>query len=114
MEYLMTVLVVIAALIAMRIYMKRSLAGYLRSASDSMGSQYDPKDTKADVTTVQSSLTQTVSNLQKDYDLGKDVDGDGITDKADVMITTTTTLAPDVTTTNGYVVVGPAPPDLWN
>jgi hypothetical protein len=42
------------------------------------------------------------------------VDGDGVPDVADVMITTTTTVAPDVTTTSGNQTVGPAPSDLWN
>ena len=43
-EYVVLVAVVISALLAMRIYMKRGVQGKLRSSTDSIGAQYSPTD----------------------------------------------------------------------
>ena len=42
-EYAVVVAVIIAALLAMQIYMKRGTMGKLREATDQIGEQFDPK-----------------------------------------------------------------------
>ncbi len=49
-EYVVLVAVVIAALLTMRIYMKRGLQGKLRSSTDSIGAQFSPTDMTANWT----------------------------------------------------------------
>ncbi len=47
-EYAVLIAVVVAALIAMQIYMKRGVQDKLRSATDDIGAQYVPGKTKSD------------------------------------------------------------------
>lgn len=51
----------IAAFVVMATYVKRGVAGRLRSVSDGMGEQYDPGNTQSDITTSQESETSSVT-----------------------------------------------------
>lgn len=50
-EYVILLGFVVAALIAMGIYMKRGMAGKLRESTDQIGEQYSPEHTTSDYTT---------------------------------------------------------------
>lgn len=54
-EYAMVIACIVAALLSMQIYIKRSFQGKLKAAADEVGEQYSAKTTT-------SSLTQTISN----------------------------------------------------
>jgi len=57
-EYAMVVICLVGALIAMRIYIKRSIQGRLREASDSLGEQYAPRHiTDSEITITQTGTT---------------------------------------------------------
>jgi len=60
----MVVACIVAALIGMQIYMKRSIQGRLRDAATDIGEQYSAKTTK-------SNLTQTITNPQEVTVTGK-------------------------------------------
>ena len=49
-ELTLTIVVVIAAVIAMSIFMKRSVMGKLRETGDQVGGQFSPKSTTNDYT----------------------------------------------------------------
>ena len=49
-ELTLTIVVVIAAVIAMSIFMKRSVMGKLRETGDQVGGQFSPRDTTNDYT----------------------------------------------------------------
>lgn len=53
-EYAVVIAVVVAALLAIQVYMKRSVQGKLRSSTDNIGEQYS-----AGITTVTKTTTQT-------------------------------------------------------
>lgn len=48
-EFALLIVVVIAALLAMQIYMKRAVSGRLRQVSDEIGPQYEPRKTTGTV-----------------------------------------------------------------
>lgn len=50
-EYALLIAIVVAALLAIRIYMKRGVQGRLRSATDDIGEQFDAKKTAYSYTT---------------------------------------------------------------
>ncbi len=50
-EYVILLGFVVAALIAMGVYMKRSSEGQLRSATDQVGEQYEARNTTSNFTT---------------------------------------------------------------
>lgn len=50
-EYALLIGAVVAALVAMNIYMRRGFQGRIKSSSDSIGSQYDVQRTTSDFTT---------------------------------------------------------------
>lgn len=56
-EYVILVGFVVAALIAMGVYMKRSIQGKIRESSDQIGEQYSAQHTASNYTTI--------SNLQQ-------------------------------------------------
>ena len=101
-EYAVLITVAIGALVAMHIYLKRGIAGRLRSAADSLGEQYSPAHTDTDpadpVTLTVSSNTTTKAVL----DQTRDVDQDG---NADVVMQTTTTINNDTTRRRGTETV---------
>jgi len=51
-EYAIIIAVVVAALLAMQVYIKRGLQGKLRQASDDIGDQFSPGYTTGTTTTV--------------------------------------------------------------
>jgi len=57
-EYALIVAVVVGALIAMQVYVKRGLQGRLKSAADDMGEQYSPGHTTGTITVTTTSSTQ--------------------------------------------------------
>lgn len=58
-EYAMIIAVVVGALLAINIYMKRGLQGRLRESSDQIGDQFD-----ADKTTISRTTTHTGTTVQ--------------------------------------------------
>lgn len=54
-EYAIVLAVVVGALIAMQIYMKRGVEGRLRSSTDDIGEQFDPHKTSFNFTTTRNS-----------------------------------------------------------
>jgi len=59
-EYAVLIVVIIAALIAMQVYLKRGLQGRLRESSDQIGEQFSPGYTVSNrVTTSGSTVTET-------------------------------------------------------
>ena len=87
-EYSIFIVAVIAALLAMQIYLKRAKAGQLRNIADSIGSQYAPKHTDSVMTITNNAktLTSTV-----------------VTEEDDKLKTATTVITDhDTTTTTGY------------
>lgn len=47
-EMSLLLVLIVAALIAMQVYLKRSIQGHLRSSADAIGEQYDPTKTASD------------------------------------------------------------------
>ncbi|MFQ5680496.1 MAG: hypothetical protein ACE5GG_00350 [Candidatus Omnitrophota bacterium] len=60
-EYAMVIAVVVGALVAMQIYMKRGVEGKLRSSADDIGQQFDAAATDYTYTTTRTSTTQDVT-----------------------------------------------------
>jgi uncharacterized protein (UPF0333 family) len=60
-EYVILLGFVVAALIAMGVYMKRGSEGQLRSAVDQVGEQYEARNTNADYTTTRHLLQSEVT-----------------------------------------------------
>lgn len=61
-EYAMIIAVVVGALLAIQIYMKRGLQGRLRESSDQIGEQFDAENTTINRTTTHvGTTTQTVT-----------------------------------------------------
>ena len=83
-EYSMCVAIVIAALIAMQVYVKRGISGKLRAAADSTGEQYDPRKTTGQSTiqtvtdTSDRTLTVTEQLLGQKLEQCFDLNGNGV------------------------------------
>ena len=60
-EYSVIFVSIIAALIAMQIYVKRGISGRLKESSDAIGEQYAPENITTNITTVQS-VDQTITS----------------------------------------------------
>ncbi len=54
-EFVTIVICVIAALLAMQVYLKRSVQGRLKESADSIGKQYDPASSVSNTTYAQDS-----------------------------------------------------------
>ncbi len=65
-EYAVIIACVVAALVAMQIYIKRGVQGRLRQAADEVGQAYEPKNTTSDITTTYSGKTTTEVKTTKD------------------------------------------------
>lgn len=50
-EYAVLIVVIIAALIAMQVYLKRGIQGRMRESSDQIGEQFSPGITTSNITT---------------------------------------------------------------
>jgi len=92
-EYAVLIVCIVAGLLAMQIYIKRSIQGKLRGTADSMGEQYDPKKTSSDITVTFKSEYETTMETKEDTQ-GK------ITSKSK-----TDTVTPDKQTTKGWETV---------
>jgi hypothetical protein len=57
-EYSVLIAIVIAALLAIQIYVKRGVQGRMRSASDDIGEQFDARKTSYTYTTSRTSTTK--------------------------------------------------------
>ena len=57
-EYAVVIAVVVAALLAMQIYMKRGAQGKLRQATDDIGEQFSPTAYRGNFQMVQKSITE--------------------------------------------------------
>ena len=107
-EYAVLVAIVAGALIGMAVYMKRGMAGRLRSSADSVGEQYAPGQTTSNFNLTVSGKSTTTSVFQKNQNVGNGT-------LADVMETTTTIdpANPETTTRTGSETVGPLGTGLW-
>ncbi|MBI4322868.1 MAG: hypothetical protein HY596_01185 [Candidatus Omnitrophica bacterium] len=105
-EYAVSLAVIIAALLAVQIYLKRGVAGKLRTAADSIGEQYAPRQTTSSLIFQTHSDTVTESKLEKDKLIGGGK-------KADVMVTTTT-INDETTQRTGTETVDSLGTDLWD
>jgi len=66
-EYALVIFAIIAALLAMQVYMRRGLQGKMRSSADELSvQQYEPKNTVSDITTTQMSDITTKSETTED------------------------------------------------
>ncbi len=93
-EFALVIVVVVAALIAMQIYMKRAFEGKLKKNTDSIGEQYDPRNTTSDFLQTFSSRADTVTNS---FDVGGQTNS------------TSTSNSVDSQTRSGTETVGPLP-----
>ena len=62
-EYSVLIACVVAGLLAMQIYIKRSIEGRLRQASDEIGEHYAPEATTADITITRNTLQEVEQEL---------------------------------------------------
>lgn len=91
-EYAILVTCLIAALVAMQVYIKRSIQGRLRATADSVGEQYAPENTTSDITlSFSSDYTTTVRT----------------TEQAGVTTTTTDANSSETQDRSGSETVGP-------
>lgn len=60
-EYAVLIVVIIAALIAMQVYLKRGVQGKFRESSDQIGEQFSPGYTTSNLTTATHSRTRDTS-----------------------------------------------------
>ena len=79
-EYAVLIVCVVAALLAMQIYLKRSMSGRLRQQADSLGTQYSPGHTNStftigshshvtSTTEVSGTSNTTTTTSNTDYDI---------------------------------------------
>jgi hypothetical protein len=61
-EIAILIIIIVAALVAMQVYLKRGIQGRLRSNIDNIGEQYDPQATTSDFTVNHVSMTTTTTN----------------------------------------------------
>jgi len=59
MEYMVFMIIVIGALVAMRVYIKRGIQGRWREAVNDFGDQYDPMTASTSVTHAMNAVIQT-------------------------------------------------------
>ena len=104
-QYAVLVAATISALLAMQVYLKRGISGRIRSAADSIGAQYAPKQVTADMTVKTKSDTTTSSTLVKDQPISA-------TEKADVLVTKVK-LNENTTEKTGSETVGELQSDIW-
>ena len=79
-EYAVVIVVVLAALLAIQVYVRRSIQGKLRSSTDSIGEQYSAGNTTSKYTTSQTGNMAT----QEKFGLTKGVSRSEVTAAASV------------------------------
>lgn len=102
MEYAIVIFCVVAALLAMQVYLKRGMQGRIRLSADSLGQQYAPRNTTGNSTLRYTSSSRETSETLTERQLTQkyygyptnvttnatvycmDVDGDGINDCYDL------------------------------
>ncbi len=106
-EYTMITVILSAALVSGAIYLKRGVMGGIRNSADSIGAQFDPKDTTSSTTMTAVNDTLTVANyvISEDVQLDPDNDPSKLGDLG-VMVTTSI-VNEDQTTKTGTETVGP-------
>jgi hypothetical protein len=125
-EYCVFICCLVAALIAMQVYVKRGIQGRLRQSADDVGEQFDANSTTGYVTYSVSGTTGVTTWLQlvdctedqeehKCIDGYLDLDGDGNITSADFSSIAGTGMGdsiyggtPEVTTRTGREDIGPA------
>ena len=105
-EYAVMIAVVIAALLAMNIYIKRGVVGRLRGVVDSVGEQYDPRHATSNWTMTSNSDVTSTSMMQKNVI----IDGH----KVDTMISQTQMNAPETSGRSGNENMELLGNNLWN
>ncbi|MBU2035742.1 MAG: class III signal peptide-containing protein [Candidatus Omnitrophica bacterium] len=90
-EYGILIAVVVGALIAMSVYMKRGLQGRLRTSTDDIGEQFSPAATTSSYTTTSESVSSEVNTA-------------GVT---------TTTISKDARARTGTETVGALDSETW-
>lgn len=120
-EYAVFIFCLVAALIAMQIYIKRGIQGRLRQSTDDIGEQFDAKDTAMNITDTSSGKTVTDVRITQDSDGDghpDDNNNDGKIDDKDYITITESKMGydqgnpdvvgtPEVTTHSGTEDVGP-------
>lgn len=61
-EYAILIAVIVAGLVTMQVFMKRSYQGRLRSSTDQIGEQFSPEDSTYEYTTKYTSNTEELTN----------------------------------------------------
>lgn len=61
-EYAILIVIIVGALLTIQVYIKRGIQGRLKSASDDIGDQFSPGNTRLNATTVTSSQTRDTFN----------------------------------------------------
>ena len=77
-EYAAVVACMVAALLAMQVYMRRSMQGRLRQVANSLGQQYAPGQTTGDSTLIYNVTSTTRVLTLSEQQLNTDLDGDGV------------------------------------
>lgn len=89
-EYAVLIFCLVGALLAIQVYLKRSMQGRFRELGDYLGQQYSPKNTTGTSTISYQGTTETVSQTKSEKELsierGEDVDlnQNGIPNEEDV------------------------------
>ena len=112
-EFAILVITIVAALIAMQVYLKRGLQGRLRDNIEAMGGQYDPAATNSEYNVLEVSNTTTTTKVEPTQVSIQHCSGPGspyCTQTIDTVTTTTmaTQTHYDNSTRNGWEVVGNA------
>ena len=94
---------VVAALLAMQVYIKRGIAGSFRSSADSIGLQYAPRKTTSTLTTQMNGTTTTRTTLIKQPTIDV-IETKTIIDPGN----------PETTTRTGHETVEPLETNLWD
>ena len=91
-EYAVVIICIVAALIAMQIYLTRGFQGRFKQTADSIGEQYAPGSTTSDILQTFNSASTTVTNT---------------TDRAGITSSTAVSNSTDTQTRTGKETVGP-------
>ena len=120
-EYAAVIMCLVAALLAMQVYLKRSMQGRLRQLGDELGQQYAPRNTTGNQTLVYNSATTTVARTLSEKEINVmypdakiDLNGDGdYTDENIFATETFSTLDHSNTTQKQEETVGPLESSLF-